>query len=78
MEENKQEILNLLLKALQQTRAGDNIVRLEYEKFPDTDDAYVHVINKDKPDRPEYEWLKVNVTGDSGIAMIRDVCEKIH
>lgn len=78
MYENKQAILNKLKEVLQMTRAGENVVGLEFEEVDGCDDAYVHVFSYDRQNDCLHKWLKVDVTGDSGIAMIRDVCAKIH
>ena len=78
MEENREVILEYLLKVLQHTRAGSGVVRLELEEREDSDDAYVHVICYDDKHECEYEWLIVNITADSGIAMVRDICDMIH
>lgn len=65
--ENKQEILDLLLKAVQATRAGDNVTMLEY----DAEKEMVYVYFDGHIGR------KINVACDSGIAMIRDVMNHI-
>ena len=65
--ENKQEILNYLCKAIQATRAGDNVTMLEY----DVEQEMVYVYF----DR--HIGRKINVACDSGIAMIRDVMRHI-
>lgn len=66
--ENKQEILNLLLKALQATRAGYDVTALKY----DVDEEAVYVDFLSGPNA-----RRINVAMDSGIAMIRDVLKCI-
>lgn len=61
--ENKQEILDKLLPALQATRLFRDLVSLEYEP-------------EQKMVTAVYDGgatLRVNVSGDSGFAMIKDV-----
>ena len=61
--ENKQEILGRLLPALQATRMFRDLASLEYESEQEMVTAV-------------YEGgatLRVNVAGDSGFAMIKDV-----
>lgn len=68
MNENKQEILNLLKKAVVKTVAGQDIIDLSYH--PDLERViitYNHGYEK-----------SVNVAMDSGIAMIRDVLREIN
>ena len=66
--EPKQEILNLLVKAIQQTRAGQDVVDLRYD--PDKEVVYV-----------DFEHSQsgriINVALDSGWAMIKDVVNHI-
>lgn len=65
MGENKQLICDLLCKTLQATRYGDNIKRIVYKPERYIETAEVCFSGKNV--------LKVNVTLDSGIAMIRDI-----
>lgn len=65
--EDKKLICSLLLKTLQATRAGQDLERLDYEKL-DNGDEVVHVGWKNAP-----SGMNVNVTADSGQALIRDI-----
>lgn len=68
MHENKQEILDLLVRAVRKTYAGADIEEMIY--YEDTEEVivvYNHGYRK-----------SVNVALDSGIAMIRDVLKQIH
>lgn len=67
MEENKQEICDLLLKALQATRNLCDLTDLFYDSKEDVviatfDNGYTKT---------------ANVYGDSGTAMIRDIIKQI-
>ena len=67
MHENKQEILDLLLPALQKTRNLYDIIALEYDPVKEL--VYA---------RFESGFQKIaNVALDSGTAMIRDVIKQI-
>lgn len=67
MKENKQEILNLLLPALQKTRNLYDLAALEYDPVKEL--VYA---------RFESGYQKIaNVAADSGTAMISDVIEQI-
>ena len=67
MRENKQEILNLLLPALQKTRNLYDLVELEYSD--DRELVYAKFASG---------YTKVaNVAMDSGTSMIRDVIAQI-
>lgn len=69
--ENKRKICELLLQTLQATDKGRDIVSLEYCTNEFTDDAHVDVTYA-------YGYIKrVDVTADSGFAMIRDIIDKI-
>lgn len=63
--ENKQQILDLLVPALQATRDQHDLVSLTYEDLGN--DRQEVVIEYEDGSR------RVNVSLDSGIAMIRDV-----
>lgn len=63
-EENKYHICNALEKAIKMTRAGDAVDELLYDKKHET------VIIAFRNGFTKY----VNVECDSGIAMIRDIC----
>ena len=65
--EDKKHICSLLLKTLQATRAGQDLERLDYEKL-DNGDEVVRVGWKNAP-----SGMNVNVTADSGQALIRDI-----
>lgn len=68
--EEKQEILNNLLKALQLTRAGRDIAGLRYAPGQEGEVVYIVYV---------YGGTKVvNVAGDSGAAMIRDVMKYVN
>ena len=65
--ENKQEILDKLLPAVQLTTAGNDIEELTYNR----ESEIVEIRFRNGGTR------KVNVRMDSGIAMIRDVLREI-
>lgn len=65
--ENKQEILDLLLPALQATRNLSDLVNLEYRE--DRELVYAKFANGNQK--------IANVAMDSGTALIRDVIEQI-
>lgn len=65
--ENKQEILNYLCKAIQATRAGEDVSLLEYDEEREWVIVYFN----------GHIGRKINVACDSGIAMIRDVLRYI-
>ena len=78
MNEDKQAICNALLAALQLTRGCIDLVELKYEKIAPQD------VDKGHPDletvyaRFENGAVKaINVTWDSGMAMIRDIAGHI-
>lgn len=64
--ENKQTILNLLLPTLQATRNLYDLISLDYDKEKEI--VIAHFANGKK---------LVNVEGDSGTAMIKDILKKI-
>lgn len=67
--EDKREICSLLAKTLQATREYDDAVGIIYRKDPDGEEkVFVHFANGVKT---------ADVTGDSGIAMIRDILKAI-
>ena len=70
MKEDKQKILNSLCNALQQTNGFVELVSLEYV-YHDENRQQVRVTFKSG-----YTY-NINVTWDSGIAMIRDVLKHI-
>jgi len=67
--ENKQQILDYLLKALQATRAGNDVSALKFDA--DKELVYVYFDNRTTPGRV------INVAMDSGIAMLKDVINHI-
>lgn len=67
--EDKNEILYYLLPALQATRYGSVIVSLEYTSLPGIYDEVVSI-------KWENGYVQlVNITADSGVAMIKDIIE---
>ena len=67
--ENKQQILNLLLKAIQATRAGNDVSALDYDAEKEL--VYVYFGGSGFPGR------SINVVMDSGIALLKDVINHI-
>lgn len=65
--ENKQEICRLLLATLQATRGAGDLIALAYEKDPNGYDEIVTAVFKDGG------RTEINVSMDSGTAMIRDI-----
>ena len=65
MREDKQAILDALKVTLNLTRAGDDITALNYDK--EREEVQVHFNNS------SFAARRINVSCDSGIAMIRDV-----
>ena len=66
--EDKREICSLLAKTLQATR--EEVVGIIYRKDPDGEEkVFIHFVNGTKT---------ANVTGDSGISMIRDILKAIE
>lgn len=69
--EDKRKVCELLLSALQATDKGRDIVSLDYCSNEFTDDEHVDAVYA-------YGYIKrIDVTADSGFAMIRDIIEKI-
>ena len=68
MGENKQKTMDLLLAAIQSTRAGEDVTALRYDGLTET----VHVDFWSGKDR-----RIINVAMDSGWAMIKDVVNHI-
>ena len=66
--ENKQNILDCLLTAIQATRAGHDVTALRY----DADKELVYVDFESGPN-----GRCINVAMDSGIAMLKDVINYI-
>lgn len=72
MTEDKQKILDALLPALRLTRGASDLINLIDVKVKGPEDQeYVLAVFQNGAER------KINVTLDSGIAMIRDVCERV-
>jgi hypothetical protein len=71
MNENKQGILDALLFALWKTRAGRDVVDLQLT----ADQRTVVITYHTNGVRTETQL--VNVEGDSGVAMIADICKAI-
>ena len=73
--EDKEKIVEMLLPVLQQTRAGCDITELRYEKtdHPDME----QVICKMEHGR-ETSAMYIDVTADSGTALIRDIIKRIE
>ena len=65
--ENKQEICDALAETLKLTRDCRNIIRIEYS--PDVECALIY--------RRLADPIIVNVAGDSGATMIRDIMRKL-
>lgn len=62
--EDKQKILDRLLLAIRETRAGEDVVNLRYD--PEKELVHVDFMSGN-------DGRIINVYADSGIAMIRDV-----
>lgn len=83
MKENKQEICDKLLEALRATSAAgaienNDLVELRYIK-EENGDEIVRPIFRDGAGKPHSKYggyYDVNVTGDSGIAVIMDVVKQ--
>jgi len=67
--ENKQHICDLLTAAIRETRAGDDLSHLEYDE--DVELVNVYFGTNTFPSK------NINVAADSGIAMIRDIVNKL-
>lgn len=71
MNEDKQKICELLLPVLQATRGAENVTALEYsyDEFFETEFVIA---------RFQYGYKReIDVTGDSGIQMIKDIMRGI-
>ena len=71
MKENTFILCQSLLKLVQATRAGADVIDIEYFGNDHTDDAHVDITWASGSTK------RVDVTSDSGIAMIKDVLEQI-
>ena len=69
MKEDKQKILDLLLPTLQETRALDDLMSLVYVKTEQDEERVIAIF-------PAGDKI-VNITMDSGVAMIQDVIKGI-
>lgn len=67
--ENKERITHQLMLCLLATRAGEDISDMSY--FKGSGDEWVNITFMDG------SWLPVNVTADSGIALIKDVIKAL-
>lgn len=70
--EDKRLICGLLTPALQATRQYKDLVDLEYHDNKFTDDAYVLAVFSCG------SKIRIDVTADSGSAMIRDIMRAIE
>ncbi len=72
--EDKAKIVELLLPVLQQTRAGCDITELQYgESFEGKETVYCRTEHG-----KEVRAIYIDVTADSGIALIRDILKRIE
>lgn len=69
MHEDKEKILEKLFQTLVLTRAGWNLMDLEYKRESGLETVTAVYANGTKK--------RINVSCDSGIALIRDVCRHI-
>ena len=70
MRENKQEICSKLLDTLQNTRNLYDLVSLEYKRISEYEERVTAVF-------ANWHQKVVNVSMDSGTAMIRDIIKQI-
>lgn len=74
MEESKIAVIGNLETLLKSTRAFHDIDQLEYVK--NDRGEFIEVYFKDRPyEKPDYT---INVTADSGIALVMDVLRRIY
>ena len=71
MDENKAMICKEFTSVLQSTRNGQNVVDLVYEEMPSGDEV-VSIVYKNGYVR------RVDVTCDSGTAMLSDIIRGLH
>lgn len=72
MTENKQQIADKLCELLKLTNRLSDIDRIEYIHCPrEGENACIYLENRGSP------YRIVDVSGDSGIAMIKDILEAI-
>lgn len=69
--ENKQEICNLLLKAIQATRGGEDITALDYVNDKEVGIETVTIHYKNGYSKTQ------DVTSDTGITLIREIVSGI-
>lgn len=72
--EDKAKIIEMLLPVLQQTRAGGDLTDLTYSK---EEEEEVETVKARYEHGGMVSSVYVDVTGDSGIAMIKDVLRRI-
>lgn len=65
--ENKKEIVSALAETIKKTHYGQDIETMDYEKVPTLDDEFVVVRFRNG------HVKRIDVTGDSGISICRDV-----
>ena len=70
MHEDKQKICDLLLPALQATRNLSDLASLKYERIGDYDEIVTATFDNGYSKR-------INVSMDSGTAMIRDIMKYV-
>lgn len=68
--EDKQEICDLLLETLKATRGGQDIVNLIYGRITQSEENVMVLFANGT-------HINVNVSMDSGLALVRDVMKKI-
>ena len=67
--EDKQKVMDLLLAAIQSTRAGEDVTGLRFD--PEKEIVYVDFTSCNR-------GRTINVAADSGWAMIKDVVNHIY
>ena len=70
-EEDKQAVADIFCLLLQMTRAGgmsNHVKQMRYEEKENGDEIITPVLADGNAN-----WYKINVTGDSGVAMIKDI-----
>lgn len=77
--EDKQEICKKLYELLKITRGGNHLLSIEYVKDGSEEYAELYWQNDWQKDHPNHKGFlqKICITGDSGIAIIQDVVQKI-
>jgi len=77
--EDKREICRKLYELLKITRAGAGLISIEYEKDGEEEYAKLYWQNDWQKDHSNHKGFlqKICITGDSGIAIIRDVMRSI-